>query len=486
MKARALALALALAAAALGQGWVGQGRVSGYGSSTYNVNPSVALADTGVLWVAWHGYHADTSLLFAVWEGGGWSAERGVLPDAPGVASTMRLSLASDDDGQAWLVWHNVLESSLRDVGSSHWLDTCWGPEIQVNEPDSIEPDYAPKVACGSGQVWCAWYGGLLSTYSVFASRWNDQEQRWEPEMRVSPDDGRSHWWCDVAVDAEGTPHVVWCTHPLYTVFHSYYEDSVWQGPFPVNDTTQVTASPWADPHVISDRDGVLHLSFTGASREATQRDIFYTSNDGSGWLPPVRVTQDTAQNYPEWYSDIAADRPDNVWVVWDRQGEGQDQFRVYASHYDGVLWSREERLDDDTAYYDGRPSVCLDRDGLPWVCWDGKSYGTEHWDIFYNRFGAVGLAEHEGRRAVHRQPTLLNCLLSDGQFRVEYDLPVAAHVSLRLYDLAGRQETALAEGHMSEGRHEIIRPLSIAGGVYCCRLETDGAAIVCKIVNVK
>jgi len=388
---------LLLISPAVGQGWVGQGIVNRPDSGSSDMDPCIATDNNGYPWVVWDGFGPGYTEAYTRWLGNRWDDERGVGPNAPGVICKGRPSLAASDDGRFWLVWCNDYRNNTDDIGSSFWLDTCWAQEIQVNQPDSTELDFAPDVACGGGEVWCVWYGGPndCTPYSVYASRWNPAIGAWDPEMQVSPQDSNWDWWCHLAVDSLGTPHVVWCNSNLRLIYYSFYDGVRWVPAKALNDTAQIGAPAWADPHIAIDRTGVLHVSFTGVARGATGRDIFYTRNEGRGWTPPVRVTQDTIYNYNEWYSDIAADRPDNVWVVWDRQDEGLG-FRVYASHYDGKEWSAEQRVDNDTtSYYDGVPAICLDSSGCPWVVWRGIPYGVnQSMDIYYNRYTLLGLAE--------------------------------------------------------------------------------------------
>ena len=482
----AVSLLMALLVFSYGTGWVGQTRLSKDGSS-YNVNPCVAIDEAGTPWAIWHGYHADTSLLFSSWGGHDWKTERGVVADTPDAAINMQPSLAFDARSRAWLVWAKKI-GNTNDIGSSIWTGTCWSPEIQVNLPDSTELDFMPKVACGGGQVWCVWYGGPtdMSPYSVYASRWNDDTGTWEPEMRVSPPDSTYHWWCDVAVDDQGTPHVVWCNSDRLLICYSYYDGAGWRGPTAVNDTAAVGATGWAAPRIVVDHAGVLHVCYTGVAQGATGRDIFYSRNDGTGWTPSARVTSDTEPNYNEWFSDIAADRDNNVWIAWDRQGEGTDQFRVYASHCDGIGWGPEERLDNDSAHDDGGCSICLDGLSNPWVLWTGKTYGTERWDIYWNRYADVGLGERPEHQEVGKGPAVHGSLSRGGLLNVEYDLPTATHVSLRLYDNSGRLVVGLAEGFEAAGRHKVNRGLSAPSGVYYCRLDACQTAAGCKIAYVK
>jgi hypothetical protein len=272
---------------------------------------------------------------------------------------------------------------------------------------------------------------------------------------------------------------VVWCNSNLRLIYYSFYDGVRWVPAKALNDTAQIGAPAWADPHIAIDRTGVLHVSFTGVARGATGRDIFYTRNEGRGWTPPVRVTQDTIYNYNEWYSDIAADRPDNVWVVWSRQDEGLG-FQIYAAHYDGEEWSAEQRVDNDTTY--GIPAVCLNQAGYPWVVWDGYiPTPGEPW-IFCNRYSPVPVSESftsTGRGELALSvPSPVNGLL-----RLRYLVPSPMLANITVFDPAGRRvlKTAIHRDRAGWETIELNQPL--ASGVYLCQLNGAGYVVTKKFV---
>ncbi len=487
MRANVIRLVLALTAtAAFGQGWVGQQMVS-RPDSWSDQAPCVAMDASGNPWVMWDRNSDETTLYYSRWLGDSWGIPVGVGRNAPGLRMRLNTSLAFDDEDHVWAVWCNAFENNMDDIGASVWADTSWSSEIQVNLPDSTELDFMPKVACGGGQVWCVWYGGPtdMSPYSVFASRWYDSAGFWYPEMQVSPPDGTYHWWCDLAVDANGTPHVVWCNSSRRLILYSYFDGAGWLGPTAVNDTVAVGATGWSDPHIAIDNAGVLHVCYTGVAQGATGRDIFYSRNDGTGWTPSVRVTSDTAHNYNEWYSDIAADRPDNVWVAWDRQGEGSDGFRVYAAHYDGNQWSPEQRLDDSDSmsYDDHLPDISLDGQGEPWVVWQAVSYLSGDFDVYYNRFTSAGLQD-ASNQSTFSEFELRCATLSPGQpIAVTYTLQAPSHINLRVFDQVGRCVANLAEGNRAAGIHSTLWRGNSPSGVYFCRLSAEKCMTTQKIV---
>jgi hypothetical protein len=216
----------------------------------------------------------------------------------------------------------------------------------------------------------------------------------------------------------------------------------------------------------------------------ATGRDIFYTRNDGSGWTPSVRVTQDTLTNYNEWYSHIAADGPDNVWVAWDRQDEDSDQFRIHASHYDGSAWSAEVRLDGDSAYHDNYPVVCVDAAGNPWLVWTGTTYGIQVDNVYFNRYVTAAVTDMAPSPARHRLVEHFTSM-SKGAVDVAFSLPVAGRVRLDVYDALGRSVAVAFDDVVSAGRHRVRWQASIPAGTYVCRLQAPGEAETWKMVLV-
>jgi len=66
----------------------------------------------------------------------------------------------------------------------------------------------------------------------------------------------------------------------------------------------------------------------------------------------------------------------------------------------------------------------------------------------------------------------------------VAYDLPVAGHVSLTVYDLAGARVATLFSGQASAGRHETNWETGrVASGVYFVRLEQSGRVAKTKLL---
>jgi len=413
------------------------------------------------------------------------------VPNPPNLAYAYPHSICFDRNGVPWIGLGNWYENNTSDMFSSRWNGSTWSPEIQINPPDSTALEFGPSVSSGGGEMWAVWYGGPsdVSPYSIHASRWDGLAQCWQNETQVSPSDGNNHWWSDLAVDSEGTPHVVWTETEHLAVFYSFYDGTQWSEPLILNDSSRERAAVWTDPHIAIDRDGILHVDYTGVLNGAPARDVFYTRNDGSGWTPSVRITQDTLQNYNEWYSDVAASRSDNVWVAFMRQGEGSDQFRLYAIHFDGHSWSAEQRLDNDSAGNDGDPAVCLDTSGCPWVVWIGKTPGAND-DIFFNRYvGPNAVHEPPAPNLAATRPRFFEQMVAAGAAQFCIELGAPSLVELGVFDRVGRRAWHMPRRWFDAGRHVVRWDGHDSGGrhapagVYLCRLWTGTTQETCSFV---
>ncbi len=72
-------------------------------------------------------------------------------------------------------------------------------------------------------------------------------------------------------------------------------------------------------------------------------------------------------------------------------------------------------------------------------------------------------------------------------QTTVLYSLPGAGEVTLRVYDLVGREVDRLVDGHREAGRHALVyRPGDASTGVYLLELRTDSAALRQKLLYLQ
>jgi hypothetical protein len=273
-------------------------------------------------------------------------------------------------------------------------------------------------------------------------------------------------------------------------IYHSFFDGNMWSTPLAINDTTYVKVPDRAAPRIAIDRQGSLHVCFTGVAAGAGSRDIFYTRRSGNVWSPATIVTRDGIYN--EWYSDIAVGDSNNVWVVWERQGESSDQFRIHASHFDGVNWSPETRLDGNLAHYDCNARVRLDLDGNPWVVWNGETdSGPDLCDIYFNRLLAADVNEERAGQRSGQSPPLTARVGPGSSVQFAYYVETPGDVGLTVLDELGRRIWSRTERNQGVGARTVewnrldSRGKGVPSGTYFCRLEKVRTDETCRFLLI-
>lgn len=179
----------------------------------------------------------------------------------------------------------------------------------------------------------------------------------------------------DVAVDADGHPHVVWAEETApgqFDVFYRMWDGATWSSPVNLSEGVRTTEPQiainggrihviwrgtdglyyrqhsegfWSPALVIlpspptypalaiaADTQGRAHVLFTSlaGSPSHTAPSLMYTVGQGDEWSEPVTLsTQSGAGNI-----DIAVDSQDRPHVVWDQYGVALYRFQ------NGVNWS--------------------------------------------------------------------------------------------------------------------------------------------------
>jgi len=230
----------------------------------------------------------------------------------------------------------------------------------------------------------------------------------------------------DLALDADGNPHVVWtqcdASGHWCEIIYSAHDGSAWSDPYPVasneNDSWEnyTPAIAWADGYV-----HVVWVRWDGEGYEEAEKNrrIWYWRQSASGgesseciFTPVKKEVLGKNYYFPPGHPDLAAGSG-KVFVVWDccSNCDAPDP-SLYCSEYyhlvyrrsndSGASWPTDatevgtsyayspysDQLEDYVSKIGGvlyrrrlRPSIVLNRDGWPTVAWHadcGQGGGEE------------------------------------------------------------------------------------------------------------
>jgi lysophospholipase L1-like esterase len=247
---------------------------------------------------------------------------------ASNVQQIRSLTVAQDDRGGTWAVWEADSGTDVELV-FSYWDGVEWSiPQPVRSRPNAW--DRAPSLAVApDGEVWLAWFTAERATPwldNILVSRWT----------------GRG--W----TEAEEIP--------------------------------QGNISKAKEPALAASPDGTMWLAWVGF--DGTDDEIFASHWDGNSWLPPQQVN--AGDEDPSLYDrqpQMAVGHDGKPWVVWTGRQNAPDS-EVYASHWTGTGWTEEQMISQDDDTLDASPSLALDAQGQPWVAWEGRATGSEHFRV--------------------------------------------------------------------------------------------------------
>ncbi len=484
----------------LDSGWTEQQLVNRLDTLS-DQQPSIAFDNSGRLWAVWIGLYIDSlsyDMCYSKWNGTIWDDEKGIIPYTPGQPPYhLRPRITFDNQDRAWVLYAWKFNDT-EIIYFTRWNGTGWEPEAPVHQIDSIKLNFAPRIAFGGGEIWCCWYGGIsdISPYDIYVSRWNGDS--WEPKMKISPPVGSNeyiHWFCDIAVDRYGHPHVVWGeTWFTGRIYYRTYNGSQWLPPEIVNnpDPDTIWCAGWPAPAIAIDNEDNIHVVWIGFRPDGIpglSQEVYYSKFDRTTnrWLSPVQINN--FDDYNDRYPDITIETPNDIWVGWSKEISFWESY-LYVSHFDGIIWSNEERLDNRNITYFNSGINFARVDADIFAVWCGFTVGIDHTDIYYSRYLNSPLPETQSQKL-----SVTAHVISPNPFANEmlltYKKDTEGSTSIAIYDLKGNLIRTLVNQKEEAGRYNIswngknISNKEAPDGVYFVLFKSEVKEVVKKIIKI-
>ncbi len=477
-------------------GWTEQ-RMVNTPDTTADQQPNIVIDNLNCPWVIWNtGIPYDFTC--TKWNGNNWDDEMGLFEDNQDEVR-FKPRLTFDDQNRPWVIHHKAYgpNMELRDIFFTFWNGDTWEPERQVNLYDSTEVDFSPRIDCNNSETWCVWYGGIspYDPYDIYVSKWS--QNGWEPETKISPPVGSNeyiHWFCDIAVDRYGHPHVVW-GESWFTgrIYYRTYNGSEWLPPVVINNPDSIWCAGWPAPAIAIDNEDNIHVGWKGIRPDGppgTNSEIYYSKFDRTvnRWLNQVQINRPDSSS--DWYPDIVAEYPNDIWIGWNK-GNSPSECHIYVAHFDGIVWSDERKLSNESISYDNWcPELTWNGEDF-WAIWNAFTVGIAHTDIYYSRYLSLSVTEESPKRILIPDFTVFpNPFTKNISFFYKKDAP--GHTSLTIYNLNGNLIRVLTNQYQEGGYSKIIwdgkdiNLNKVPDGVYFAVFKLEERKEIMKIIKIK
>jgi hypothetical protein len=224
-----------------------------------------------------------------------------------------------------------------------------WGPPRQLTfdaNPALIGAGNAKFLAaCGTGTLQAIWYDGRDGGFKIYGKRSTDAGLTWSDDEDLSQNPDTA--WCSSVVGNDSMLHLMYrAKRGSWSVCYrrSTNEGATWQA-----ETVLVPGISFAGGNVTNAAvDQYVHVLWpTYVSADNTEIYYLRSTNQGSSWLPEVRLTSDSARSEDPAVAVSGA----YVHLVWyeTRTGSGNPFYK--RSTDNGATWGSDVQLAADTTF---------------------------------------------------------------------------------------------------------------------------------------
>ncbi len=280
---------------------------------------------------------------------------------------------------------HGAVIAVASDTIHVVWVETVYGwPEIyhtyKVGDaswrpPARLEAGTQPALSVGpDGTVDLVWLdesvlGGSFNTSFIRYRRWNNALQMWLDSVNVDVGSLGTIDSPSVAVGPGGETHVVWVDSVggSPTIRYRRRSGSTWSSPQNV--------AFGSEPDIAVDADGTLHMVWSDTSILGQTHDIYYRWRDPQGDWSLTYVLSDR-QGVDSANPAIAVDQARVLHLSW-REIAGDSQAILYRSGYRSS-WPTASELAAPVMTRVGAPAIAVDAQHFLHLTFSGQD-GLQH-----------------------------------------------------------------------------------------------------------
>ncbi len=223
---------------------------------------------------------------------------------------------------------------------------------------------------------------------------------------------------------------------------------------------------------LLMDNNNTLHY-FWGRSRtddSVIPQNIYHSYRiDEDTWAEPVVITDKLSLN-GNWVGHLKTsdiDSNNNIYIVFSKSFLGREG-TLYLSYYDGNFWRKPLVLQDGN-FYGTNPQIYIDDDDYIHIVWP-QVYDRKKTIIKYIKANTRGLQWDDVVRSVPESFALKQNYPNpfNTGTNIQYELYEDDHVTIEIYDVAGRHIVTLVDEFQEMGRHEVhFDGTNLPSGVY-------------------
>jgi hypothetical protein len=434
--------------------------------------------------------------------GQSWNAPAPTLfSPATKTGGTSTISADIDLAGNIHTIWSsrapNALFYSRWEAATQTWSDT-----LRLSQTVRHRVTYSQLTTDRKNRLHACWMDGETQSklYSeVMYSRSLDGGRTWSAPLRLSKDDNMHSAFPmpDFSGATSDTLGIAWrdsVGSSNWDIMMAYTLDggASWSQPVFVTGGSGVQS----DPSIIVDKNGVFHLAHhdypQGGGPQAANVKYGYSTDHGLTWsfqqLSPANVRSHLVKSAYDFKNNV-------VWFFWKDERDFVSPFDRRADIIGAAITNRgatlgaAEFLSDGGSTEYGFHNFKVGPDGIVRAHFNTFYNDNTPATIYYTQRSSVSTAVAAPASEIPEQFALLQNYPNpfNPSTVISFQLPVNSHVTLKVFDVNGREVATLVEGNLEAGSHAVtFTPRDVAGGIYFYKLTAGKFSQTRKAVVMK
>jgi len=305
-------------------------------------------------------------------------------------------NIAFDDEVESglWTIKFYNPNIGFIDVGQSQYypLYACYQRKIAYNHINGkMYLVYTDKDEAGKTRIY------------VIESSDNGKTWGNKTLVSTSPElDGYDAEDPSIAVDKHGNLHVVFRSKSTidpthYQIFYTKFDGSSWTTPVCVTNVSEFIGYEQFDALVLVDDKDRVHVIWFGNNSSFTYyRQLWHRYFDGVDWSSIIKVSDKPSMEYYDHFDPSAfVDKNGCIHVTWSGAEDGVYSEQIYYRKFDGESWGSIERVSIEEYSIDCYHPISfieVDANGDVHVVYNRyEEHIAPHYEIWYNKRTSEG-----------------------------------------------------------------------------------------------
>jgi len=435
-------------------------------------------------------------------EGKTWNAPAPTLfSPATKTAGNSTISADIDLAGNIHTIWSSRTPNGLF---YSRWeaLTQTWSDTLRISTTVRHRVTFSQITTDRKNRLHAFWMDGDTKSnmYSeVMYSRSLDGGNTWSASSRLSTDDNKHSAFPmpDFSGAASDTLGVAWrdsVGSNNWDILMAYTLDggATWSPPLLVSGGSGTQS----DPSLVVDKNGIFHLAYheypQGGGPQTAKVYYGSSTNHGLSWtfkqLSPVNVRSHLVKSAYDFFNDV-------VWIFWKDERDFVSPFDRRADIIGAPITNRgaslgnPEFLSDGGSIEYGFHNFKVGPDGIVRAHFNTFYSDNTPSTIYYTQRSSFSTGVAASTSEMPEQFALFQNYPNpfNPSTVISFQLPVSNHVTLKVFDVNGREVATLVDGEMSPGNHTVtFAPRDWAGGIYFYKLTAGKFSQTRKAILMK